>query len=53
MSRSGEDAPTEGRPAGPEPSDDPPLPEGEPAGPAATGAPEDPDDHSCTGYEPL
>lgn len=53
MSRSDEEAPIEGRPAGSEPSDDLPLPEGEPAGPVATGAAEDPDAPSFTGYEPL
>lgn len=56
MSRSGEDAPTRGRPAGPEPSDGPAPPEAEPPGPGTPRPhtePADPDDDPFTGYEAL
>ena len=53
MSRSGEDAPCDGRPAGPHASDGLPPDEEEQTVPEAPRPPEDPDDDPFTGYEPL
>ena len=53
MTRSGEDAPNDGRPAGPHLPDGPAPSEEEQTVPEAHAPATDPDDDPFTGYEPV